>query len=236
MKSFKYRKSYLLRKKTAKGFGVHSPFVFSFLTNIASCKHSFYDFYWLDKIWKQTIEQDKGSKVYALKYYHFLYKVANAYRFSTIFKFGFSSNVSLCYLMTPNSKANAYSFSNLLSLKKPSITSLLNNELNFEIFQFDLFKKTIFLEIDKADKIDLLIVSDSFLLDSDIWDIYISCLKKMHSKSLMIVEDISTSKTMDLFWKKVCLSTNISSAIDFLSFGVCFYGSISHRRVYKSIL
>lgn len=224
-----------IRLRTKKGYGIHSPFVFHFITEVLDCKYEYYTFEELDDL-RESIMPDTDIK--SLKYYHLLYRISNYFNPSRIISIG-NNNLSLLssfYLTVPKSDIHTC-----------ILDATLNPDISVEFSESPLFKRVSFLEtinslsditrfLSNIDSIDILYLSKDNNLMIEIWDFLTMCFTKLHHNSLLIVEDISSSDKASLLWTKICESPNTTATLDLKYFGIAFFSDNLWKKNYMLYL
>lgn len=85
--------NWLQRKRHAKGFGIHSPFAFNFITQIVYEKHGYYAFSDIANILSAHNIQETNVKIN-----HLSYRVVTHFRPKTILEMGLSDGINTLYI------------------------------------------------------------------------------------------------------------------------------------------
>ena len=132
----------LLRFRTSRGFGVHSPFVFKIISELINCSYEFYSFNFLDICLRSNL---KVKRMHDLlfdnirqnqKFYRLLFRFANYFNVSTVYA---PSNLSLMPIVSliTHSK-NSHAYMTVLSDSDLSFLSGLGCDLSERISIVDL--------------------------------------------------------------------------------------------------
>ena len=222
------------RSKTRKGFGVHSPFVYYFLTEVVQSKHQLYAYPIIKKLRTEFVKNKLGHN-YSYKtntYYQFLYRVSNYMNLNFISSVGDSNLISVFSLLYPSSASKAMVYSSQM------------NDLNSAAFLSEYIspERTCFISelLDVSihfPKIDFLLFSSSQGISSDLLlPFFISCLPYIHDNTIVLVEDIHKSSSLKQFWQDLEKHESTTLMIDFFHFGIVFFNANYYKMMYYTFL
>jgi len=88
-----------LRKKHARGYGIHSPFAFELITNVLNARYDYYAFYDIPKILSEN-----GLEGYANPAInHLSFRLVNYFNAKQILEINSANGVNTSYLTAPAS-------------------------------------------------------------------------------------------------------------------------------------
>jgi hypothetical protein len=221
----------LFRLKTKKGFGVHSPFVFNFITKVLNCNSAYYSFQKLDNIRRTLKRQHYPLRIKSRKYYRLLFRIANYVKSSVILEIGNSSALPSIYLTAPNTNALTYVI-NLSSDLIPAVESAAKI-LSVKLSGLKTVDSVVDAEqfLSGIASVDILYLSGN--ADMSVDDFFSMVSSKLHNDSLLIVEDIFSSRALNLYWKKICDYPGVSVTLDLKQFGIAFFSSKLNKENYR---
>ena len=143
--TFKYL-SYYLSASNGKGHGVHSPFVFDFITSVLNNKQHYYAYDIVEALREQlqlnrtiisvedmgagsvssptkerTIASVARTAAKPRKYGQLLFRIANHYRFKTILELGTSLGITTAYLALGNQEANVVTLEGSVAIAEKAL-------------------------------------------------------------------------------------------------------------------
>jgi predicted O-methyltransferase YrrM len=244
---FQLAKKYLHYYFTASngsGHGMHSPFVFDFITNVLTDKKK-YDSY--NKIEEQrkklladtaTIEVEDfgaGSSVFKSnqrivkniaatslkpkKYAQLLFRIAQYYKPETIIELGTSLGITTAYLASGNSGSKVYTCEgskNIAAIAENNFEEL--GLKNIELIKGD-FDQTVQPLLSKLHKIDLAFIDGNHRKEPTL-DYFAQLLKHSINTTILIFDDIHWSAEMEAAWATIQLNPAVTLTIDLFFIGI----------------
>jgi len=244
---FQLAKKYLHYYFTASngsGHGVHSPFVFDFITNVLTDKKK-YDSY--NKIETQrkkllantaTIEVEDfgaGSSVFKSnqrvvkniastslkpkKYAQLLFRMAQYYTPETIIELGTSLGITTAYLASGNSASKVYTFEgseNIAVIAENNFDTL--GLKNIELIKGD-FDQTLSLLLSKLNKVNLAFIDGNHRKEPTL-DYFSQLLKHSTNTTILIFDDIHWSAEMEAAWATIQSNPAVTLTIDLFFIGI----------------
>lgn len=238
---------YVLLSSNARGYGIHSPFVYDLVSSVLNDNRYYYAYEKIERI-KKNLLQDKrtlivndfgaGSSkngnenkiisaiaVKAVSKQNFgrlLFRLANYYNARTIFEMGSSLGISTAYL------ASADKLSSVISMEGSSEISGIAKE-TFRLLELE----NIRLVTGKFDeKLDILITenppADLVFIDGNhrkkpVLEYFEKFLNKISNSSLIIIHDIHWSREMEEAWDTIQQHPKVKMSIDIFSAGLVFF-------------
>lgn len=243
--SIKYL-NYLIKARTAHG--VHSPFVYKFITELLETKNdAYYKFNELDKLRKELLRNQTeikitdfgvGSKVFKgnkrkisdiakhgisqKKFSELYFKMINFCNAEYIVELGTSIGLNTLYLAKANSKAKIFTLEGCPALCEFA-SSLFKKHLAANI---TLFKGNFDNEFPKLlntiPKLDLLYVDGNHQYEATKKYFEMALSKKLE-QSVFIFDDINWNEDMKKAWDEIKNHPQVTLSLDLFYVGVIFF-------------
>ena len=239
--------AYYLQASNGKGHGIHSPFVFDFITKVLNDKRFFYDYAAIENLREELLVDSTeifvedfgaGSRVKnsnrrmvktiahsALKPKKFgqlLFRMVNYYAPKTILELGTSFGITAAYLASANKKVK------LINMEGATAISELANR-NFKRLQleniqlvtgnFDDRLKDI---VTKISNIDLLFIDGNHRYEPTI-RYFQDLLPLTNDQSIFVFDDIHWSEEMEKAWNEILEYPAVTLTIDLFFIGIVFF-------------
>lgn len=243
---FKYAK-YYLTASNGKGHGIHSPFVFDFITNVLNDNRHFYAYDFIEQCRENVLRDNKvleiedfgaGStttkskerKVKEIacsalkpkKFGQLMFRIVNYFRANTIVELGSSLGITTAYLASANLKGTVYTFE---GAKQVAAIARQNFDYlslkNIELIEGN-FDDTLSEILRKINLVDLAFVDGNHRRDPTI-RYFEQLLEKSTEFSIFIFDDIHWSKEMEEAWKYIQHHSLVTLTIDLFFIGIVFF-------------
>lgn len=246
---------YYVTASNGKGHGIHSPFVFSFITKVLRDKTRYPDYEKVEalrlELLKNDLEievEDHGagssliktkkrkisgiarSSLKSAKYAQLLYSIVKVYRPVTMIELGTSLGTTAAYLALANPEAKLHTLEGapaVAELAKDHFRrlSLANIELHI-----GRFSDTLPGLLGKVDAPDLVFV-DGHHLKAPTLDYFEQLLRVAKSTTLFIFDDIHWSAEMEEAWQIIKRHTRVTLTIDLFFVSLVFINTdINHKQ------
>lgn len=238
---------YYLTASNGRGHGIHSPFVFEFITKVLNDDRHFYAYDTIEQIRQNVLKNDKeltitdfgaGSTVAksnrrkvkdiarsALKpkkYGQLMFRIINYYRANTIAELGTSLGITASYLASANLMGTVYTFegaTEVAAIAKQNFNDLSLNNIHLIEGNFD---DTLQRELNKIRTVDFAFVDGNHRREPTI-RYFEQLLKKSAESSIFIFDDIHWSKEMEEAWKYIKQHPAVKLTIDLFFIGIIFF-------------
>ncbi|MDE5970618.1 MAG: hypothetical protein K2K88_02795 [Muribaculaceae bacterium] len=150
-----------LRLRTSRGFGVHSPFAFSFIINVLKQHDSFYSYSTQNS---RTIAARNYARSLPTKsLQHLIFRICNRFRPNVVFELGHSSGLeamavldysSNCRLMSYDNRQPSDLFINVTERSKDRITIVPNFRIGVEQYNLLTANSTPLVVVNRAQNND----------------------------------------------------------------------------------
>lgn len=247
--AFQLAKKYLhyyITASNGKGHGVHSPFVFDFITNVLNDKKQYECYAAIEKQRqvllndesiieiedfgagsavmksnKRVVKKIAASSLKPKKFAQLLFRIVHHYQPANILELGTSLGITTCYLAEGNKQARVFTCEG-----STSIAAIAKN--NFDKLQFtniDLvkgnFAATLQPLLDKIGPIDLAFIDGNHRKQPTI-EYFQSIIRHIHSNTILIFDDIHWSAEMEEAWRFIKQDPAVTLSIDLFFIGLIF--------------
>jgi predicted O-methyltransferase YrrM len=239
--------TYLFTASNGKGHGVHSPFVFDFITHVLNDNRIFYAYEELENL-RGSLRSDRtiltiedfgaGSAISnsnrrsvssiartALKPKKFgqlLFRMVDHYKAKTIIELGTSLGITTGYLASGNISGQVLTFegaSEVAKLARQNFQKLSLN--NITVVEGD-FNVTLQPQLDKIAHLDFAFVDGNHQENPTIF-YFEQLLTKANENSIFIFDDIHWSQGMEEAWKYIQNHPAVTLTIDLFFIGLVFF-------------
>ena len=238
---------YYFTASNGKGHGVHSPFVFEFITKVMNDKRHFYAY---DKIEDLRTDllldrrmltiQDFGagsnvsksnerkvkdiarSALKPRKFGQLMFRMVDLYHLNTILELGTSLGITTSYLASGNALGKVYTFEGAHQIANIAKENFRELELgNIELIEGN-FDETLPNQLERIKTIDLAFVDGNHRKQPTI-NYFEQLLKKVDKNSILIFDDIHWSEEMEEAWKYIQQHSSVTLTIDLFFIGIVFF-------------
>ncbi|RLD35768.1 MAG: SAM-dependent methyltransferase [Bacteroidetes bacterium] len=238
---------YKLFSRHRYGFGIHSPFVFEFITEVlrnSEEKHVYAKIEGLRKRLRSSQEivsyMDPGSGSVTLpvknrkitdiakaasissKYGKLIYRIVEKYTPETIVEIGTSLGISTLYLSKANEKAQVYTLEGAEPVAKIAQDNFSGMNANNIQLRAGLFKDSLPEILSELKSVDLVFFDGNHTKDATL-DYFNQCLDKAGNQTIFIFDDIHWSEGMEDAWNIIKANERVSISIDLFRIGIVFF-------------
>lgn len=239
--------NYFFTALNGKGHGIHSPFVFEFITKILNDKKEYPAYERVEHLRSQLLIDDSiisvddlgaGSSVSKTnkrkissiaknaakpkKYAQLLYRIVQYYKPATIIELGTSLGITTSYLGLANPS------SKIITMEGASTVAGLANR-NFKALELDHielvegnFDETLSSIIYHLSSIDLAFIDGNHRKEPTL-NYFKQLLSKSTASSIFIFDDIHWSKEMEEVWDEIKDHSSVNCSIDLFFIGLVFF-------------
>nr|AIA18482.1 Methyltransferase domain protein [uncultured bacterium] len=244
--AFKYL-TYLLTSSNGKGHGVHSPFVFDFITRVLNDRRTFYAYRDLEDSRQallsdttmltiedfgagSAVHKDNRRKIADIarsslkpkKFGQLLFRMVDYYKTFTSLELGTSLGISTGYLSSGNLNGHVYTFEGAKQVAAVARQVFKQLRLeNIELIEGN-FDETLQPVLEKIGRLDLAFIDGNHLEQPTI-RYFEQLLPKAHDHSIFIFDDIHWSKGMEKAWKHIQQHPAVTLTIDLFFIGLVFF-------------
>ncbi len=237
---------YWIKASNSKGHGVHSPFVFDFMTNVMLDKKN-YDSYQEIEILRnfllknstkievedfgagssviqsnfRVVKKIAASSLKSKKYAQLLFRMVKYYQPENIIELGTSLGITASYLASGNSLANVYTCEgskNIAAIAQNNFTQLKLK--NIELIQGD-FSNTLTDLLNRIQKIDFAFIDGNHRKIPTL-EYFSYLLNFSKPNTILVFDDIHWSIEMEEAWEKIQQHPQVTLTLDLFFIGIVF--------------
>lgn len=234
--------------------GLHSPFVYQLYTRVIAADKFYHAFEEIDFVRRQLLKNKDsikiedfgaGSKVFKsnqrqikdiakfsvskAKIGQLLFKLVDEFAPETILELGTSLGITTLYMALASPKnAKIHTFEGCLELAKIAKTNFENTQIPIEIILGNL-DTTLSKKLSEIDKLDFVFFDANHQYEATM-AYFNACLKKSHSQSIFVFDDIHWSQGMERAWKEICQNPKVRLSLDLFHLGVVFFRAEQHEK------
>jgi predicted O-methyltransferase YrrM len=238
---------YYLTASNGKGHGIHSPFVFQFITEILNDKTRYpaYDIVEalrkklkkdhtgltiedlgagsaIDKKKQRSIASIASHAVKPKKFGQLLFRMVKKYQPQTIIELGTSLGVTTSYLSLSNPSSTVVTFEGAESVAEKALENFNSLGLqNVRLVQGN-FNETLGKAISSLSSVDLAFIDGNHRKEPTI-NYFTTILPKINNSSVMILDDIHWSADMEEAWNYCKEHQAVTVSIDLFFMGILFF-------------
>jgi predicted O-methyltransferase YrrM len=239
--------SHYFSAKNGKGHGIHSPFVFEFVTKVLNDKTD-YDDYKKVEVQRKKLLQDQAelkiedygagsssgkssirsissiakTAVKLKKYSQLLYRIVKFYQPTLIVELGTSLGLTTSYFSLANPSAKIYSLegaAKIAQVAKQNFKTLKLQNVNLIEGNIDNTLPAILYQVPKID----LVFIDGNHRQEPTESYFHWLLSKTHNDTILIFDDIHWSHEMESAWENISSHLAVRCSVDLFFFGIVFF-------------
>lgn len=242
----KYIRYYLIASN-GKGHGVHSPFVFDFITKVLNDKRHFYAYNVVEQLRDKltgnntllevedfgagSVTGNKKQRSIAAiakhaakpkKYSQLLFRMANYYHPAVMVELGTSLGLSASYLAMGNAAAQVLTCEGapaIATVAAQNFQSLAISNINITTGNFDTTLPSLLQTIRT---VDLAFIDGNHRKEPTL-QYFEQLLEKTNSQTILIFDDIHWSEGMEAAWEIIKNHPKVLLTIDLFFIGVVFF-------------
>lgn len=238
---------YWLTASNGKGHGMHSPFVFSFITKVLNDERNFYayaqveqlrnellqdastvtieDFGAGSRVKKENVRKIKDiarSSLKPKKFGQLLFRIVAEYQPATILELGTSLGITTAYLASGKPDAAVTTMEGAKEVAAVARNNFRRLSINNVALVEGNFDDTLDTTLARLPQIDLAFVDGNHRYEPTV-RYYRSLLPKMHEYSVLIFDDIHWSSEMEQAWNEIRNDDAVTLSIDLFFIGLVFF-------------
>ncbi len=238
---------YYSNAKNGKGHGIHSPFIFDFVTHVLNDKKKYECYKKIEPLRQKLLNDNsiievedfgagsavvpfKERKVNAIaksslknkKFARLLFRIVRYYKPENILELGTSFGITTCYLACGNRNANVHTLEGskeIAKIAQRNFESLALKNINLIEGNFDVTFKE---RLAKLKTVDLAFIDGNHRKEATI-SYFLSLLKKSSVDSVFIFDDIHWSGEMEEAWMQIKNNNAVKLTIDLFFIGIVFF-------------
>lgn len=238
---------YWFSAENGKGHGVHSPFVFEFITKVLNDKGEYYCYEPIEKLRKELLKNKNqleledfgaGSRMHASykrqineialsslkpkKFARVLFRMVNYYQPENVLELGTSLGITTAYLASANEQKPVTTMEGA-----KAVASIARNNFdklglkNISLIEGN-FDHTLPQFLKKLQKIDFAYIDGNHRKEPTL-KYFELMLEKIHSKSILVFDDVHWSGEMEQAWEAIKAHPRVTLTIDLFFIGIVFF-------------
>jgi predicted O-methyltransferase YrrM len=244
--AFKYLR-YYFTAASGKGHGIHSPFVFEFITKVLNDDHPYAVFDRIEKLRKKmfvdktiievddfgagstvskstqrTIASIAKNAVKAKKYSQVLFRMVNNYKPTNILELGTSLGITTAYLASANPEAKVITMEGakpIAARADENFKTLGLNNIQIIEGNFDQQLSTV---VHQLSSVDFAFIDGNHRQEPT--ERYLrQLMPKLHGDSIVVFDDIHWSHEMEAAWRNIKNLPAVQCSIDLFFLGIVFF-------------
>ncbi|HOJ65942.1 MAG TPA: class I SAM-dependent methyltransferase [Paludibacteraceae bacterium] len=247
---------YFLHRFTARnthGFGVHSPFLFHFICFVVEEKNPYYIFSSIENLRDRLLKdrtkiqiEDFGTgksrtstiatvvnkSVKSKKYGQLFFRITLHTKAQSVLELGTSLGITTAYLAAASSQLHCISLEGsqtLAALAKKNFQQLGLKNISLIEGNIDENLEKV---LESTPSFDLIFI-DANHTSQAVIEYFNMCLEKIHTHSVMLVDDIYWSADMLKAWKYIKQHPKVTATIDLFETGIVFFDPNLYKKHYK---
>lgn len=228
-----------------KGHGIHSPFVFEFVTEVLNDPRSFYPYTAIEKVRSGMLRDQRmiGIKDYGKpagtkgeikiadiahrslsgrKFGHLLFRIVNYYRPRNIMEMGTSLGISGAYLAAADGSARLTTLEGSPSIARIAAENFSRLNLQNIIQVTGNFEDTLSAVMESSPPFDLVFIDGNHRKDP-VLKYFRQLMDKKPAEAVFIFHDIHWSRGMEEAWRIIREHPEVMLSIDLFSAGFIFF-------------
>lgn len=238
---------YYLTASNGKGHGIHSPFVFTFVTRVLNDRRRFYAYQKIESqrgmllLNNENIEvQDLGAgsgmtlanrrrikdiarwSLKSPKYAELLFRMVNYFQPATVVELGTSLGITTAYLSMANPASQVYTFEGapaVATLAQQVFSKLAISNIQLVQGNFD----TTFQPFLRQKKLVDFVFIDGNHREEPVLRYFEWVLPHVHKGTMLVFDDIHWSAGMETAWEKIIAHPSVTCSIDLFFIGIVFF-------------
>lgn len=238
---------YYLTASNGKGHGMHSPFVFSFITKVLNDDRHFYAYQTIEELRRslttdqnELVVEDLGagsrvkkentrriseiaaSSLKSKKFGQLLFRIVDHYSPKNILELGTSLGITTAYLASAKDGSSVTTMEGAKSVAEVAKNNFSKLGLkNIELVEGN-FDETLSATVKKTGNIDMAFVDGNHRYEPTM-RYFNELLPAMNEYSILVFDDIHWSKEMEQAWDEIKQHETVTLSIDLFFIGLVFF-------------
>jgi predicted O-methyltransferase YrrM len=238
---------YYLKASNGKGHGIHSPFVFDFVTKVLNDNRHFYAYKHIENLRKlllsdtrmltiedmgagsrsartnrRSIQQIATSSLKPPKFSQLLFRIADHYKTRNILELGTSLGITTAYLASASESGRVVTMEGAAEIAAVAKENFLKLKLNNITLVQGNFDDKLQQVITGMPAIDLCFIDGNHLHEPTL-RYYRQLLPALHEYSILVFDDIHWSREMEQAWEDIREQPEVTLTIDLFFIGLVFF-------------
>ncbi|MBO9632401.1 MAG: class I SAM-dependent methyltransferase [Chitinophagaceae bacterium] len=238
---------YYLTAMNGKGHGVHSPFVFEFITHLLNDNKQYAAYDKVEALRQELLEEDAVIEVEDMgagstlaktsnrsiasiakhaakppKYAQLLFRLVNYYQPETILELGTSLGISTCYMAMANPHAYVVTGEGSNAIAAEATRNFHAMNLPFVELVEGNFDDTLGEMLESMPIVDMAFIDGNHRQEPTL-RYFNQILPHTHNFSMMVFDDIHWSAEMEAAWEAIKAHPQVRMSIDLFFVGIVFF-------------
>lgn len=238
---------YFLKSSNGRGHGIHSPFIFQFITGVLNDKHQYGEYKIVENLRKQLLNdrtklaiRDFGAgsnnskktersvseiarhSAKSRKFAQLLFRLVRKYHPETIIELGTSLGITSSYLSLAGPEAEFYTIEGsgeIAAIAVSNFKKLKLEKINSMQGNFD----TVLPEVlSRVKKVDFAFIDGNHQLQPTL-DYFEQLLPMTGNHSILVFDDIHWSQGMEKAWTVIKAHPAVQCTVDLFFIGLVFF-------------
>ena len=238
---------YYFTASNGKGHGIHSPFIFQFITRVLNDKQEYDDYENVENLRKQllkdrtvltiqdfgagaTIDKESSRSIFSIarnsakskKYGQLLFRMVQYFKPLNIIELGTSLGITTSYLAYANPDAKVTTLEGakaVASVARRNIESLKIK--NIDIIEGN-FNDTLAAVVSGLSSVDFSFIDGNHKRESTVRYFQL-LLPKITKNSILVFDDIHWSSEMEEAWEMIQKHSSVRCSVDLFFMGIIFF-------------
>lgn len=238
---------YLFSASNGKGHGVHSPFVFEFITQVLNDNGEYYCYKPIEILrtklkndhtileledfgagsrvhtsYRRKVSEIANSSLKQKRFAQLLFRMVNHYQPKNVLELGTSLGITTSYLASANKNIPVITMEGakaIASVAKKNFETLGLENIEVIEGNFDTTLKPV---IENVREVDFAFIDGNHRKEPTI-NYYEQLLPFINENSILIFDDVHWSKEMEEAWEYIKASNSVTLSIDLFFIGIVFF-------------
>lgn len=209
---------------------MHSPFVFSLLTNIIYNKNEYYPFQKIEKVREELLSSKKIIKISRIakphtlpsKYSQLLFRLVNHFMPPKIIELGTSFGISTAYMTSANSSNSVITIEKdqeIAEIAKQNFKQLKLKNIEQKTGHVDDILKAIVASNQSL----AFVCFDGHHCKQDVLNYFYLCVEKATEESVFVFENMYLSPELKEAWSQIKNDNRVTVTLDLFFVGIVFF-------------
>lgn len=236
-----------------KGHGVHSPFMFNFITKVIDERASYYCLNDIELTRKKVIYSEEAFRYFQEMKQHvlsndfikewirkmaikpksgaLLMRITNYFKPKRIVQIGCRTGFSTLHLSSYASDIQTLVFEENEDMRRFCQLVFDKHKARHISLISGRYQEKLPAVLSALGSIDLVFLETHNSIETNLFAIE-QCLPHLHRQSILIVSGIKTTKEKEQFWKQLCARSETGVCVDVYEFGIIFFDKKIYKRNY----
>jgi predicted O-methyltransferase YrrM len=222
------------RIRHIRGYGIHSPFVYSLITKVIEERRRYYALDDIELVRKQLLFREGGlvrREAFRLKQGALLFRLTNYFHPQKIIQIGATTGLSTLYLTSYASGIHCISLENRPEYRSVSRWTYDKAAKTLIDVREGDYRQTLPQALQEMGRPDMVFFNLRHE-QTDRLGLFNECMNDRHDDTFFVFEGINSDSPAREHWKQVCGHPGVTVAIDLSSTGIVFFNKKYHKRTY----